>query len=273
MADDGPGSRPVAWVTGASRGMGADIAVQLAHAGYDVAITARNRERLEGVAAEIEAEGGRALVHPSDLTDRASVVGFADAALGELGECDVLVNNGIYQDAGTFQLILDTEPDEMIRTYEADVVAPTILAQRAIASMLERGGGTVVNMSSSSVYLEPVGTVHDNGWSFCYVSAKAGVDQMASLVNVELGARGIRAFTVEPGFVAYGENFAETLEKYPGRPISPPESIGPAVVWLVESPDADRLLRKRVSLPDVTHRQHLLPDWDGPGTSYASTRD
>jgi NAD(P)-dependent dehydrogenase (short-subunit alcohol dehydrogenase family) len=272
MVEDGTGARPVAWVTGASRGMGAEIALRFAQAGYDLAITARDRQRLEGVAGEIAAAGGRALVHPSDLTDRASVVAFADAALAELGRCDVVVNNGVYQDAGTFQLILDTEPDEMLRAYEADVVGPTVLVQRAVAVMVEQGRGTVVNMSSSSVFLDPIGTVHDNGWSFCYVAAKAGIDQMASMVNVELGDRGIRAFTVEPGFVAYGADFAETLAKYPGRPISPPESIGPAVVWLVESPDADRLLRKRVSLPDLAHRQGLLPGWDGPGSNYASTR-
>ena len=67
--DNGTGDRPVAWVTGASRGMGADTAVQLARAGYDLAITARDRQRLEYVAGEIEAEGGRALVHPLDLAD------------------------------------------------------------------------------------------------------------------------------------------------------------------------------------------------------------
>jgi NAD(P)-dependent dehydrogenase (short-subunit alcohol dehydrogenase family) len=269
---NGAGARPVAWVTGASRGMGADIAVQFARAGYDVAITARDEQRLRGVAGEIEAAGGRALVHPSDLTDRPSVVGFAEAALAEFGRCDVVVNNGVYQAPGAFQLIMDTDPDEMILSYEADVVAATVLAQRAIAAMLEHGGGTVVNMSSSSVFLEPQGTVKDNGWSFGYVAAKAGIDQMASLINVELGDRGIRAFNVEPGFVAYGERFRTVLEKYPGRPVSPPESIGPAIVWLVESPEADRLLRKRVSLPDLTHRRGLLPGWNGPGSDFASTR-
>jgi NAD(P)-dependent dehydrogenase (short-subunit alcohol dehydrogenase family) len=252
--------------------MGADIAVQFARAGYDLAITARDRSRLEGVASEIEAEGGRALVHPSDLTDRSTVIGFADAALQEFGRVDVVVNNGVYQADGAFQLVMDTEPDEMIKSFEADVVSPTILAQRAIEAMIDRGGCTVVNMSSSSVFLEPQGTVHDNGWSYGYVAAKAGIDQMAGMINVELGDRGIRAFTVEPGFVAYGERFAMSLEKYPGRPVSPPDCIGPAIVWLVTDPDATRLLRKRVSLPDLTHKRGLLAGWDGPGSPFASTR-
>ena len=66
--------RPVAWVTGASRGMGADTSVQLARAGYDVALTARDQRRLDEVADEVRAEGGRALAVASDLTDRGSIV-------------------------------------------------------------------------------------------------------------------------------------------------------------------------------------------------------
>ena len=69
---------------------------------------------------------------------------------------------------------------------------------------------------------------------------------------------------------AYGERFTTTLAKYPGVPVSPPESIGPAIVWLVGSPDADRFLPKRVNLPGLTHKQGLLPGWDGPGTVYAT---
>lgn len=269
---DGTGDRPVAWVTGASRGMGADTAVQLARAGYDLAITARDRTRLDAVAAEIAAVGGRTLVHPVDLTDRQAVSGFADAALGEFGRCDAVCNIGIYQGSGVFQLVIDTDLDELTRSFEADVVAATLLCQRAVPSMLEHGGGTIVNMSSSSVFLDPPGTVHDNGWSFAYVAAKAGIDQLASLLNVELGPQGIRAFNVEPGFVAYGEVLADTLRKYPGIPVSPPECIGPAIVWLLQDPGASRLLAKRISLPNLTAKQGLLEGWAGPGSQFASTR-
>lgn len=262
--------RPVAWVTGASRGMGADTARCFAHAGYDVALTARDQTRLDAVATDIRAAGAKALPIPSDLTDRASVAAFADAALERFGRCDVVVNIGIYQGEASWQLVLETPLDEMIISYEADVIAPVLLCQRAIPSMLERGRGTIVTMSSSSVFLDPPGTVHDNGWPFAYVSAKAGVDQLASILNVEHGSQGLRAFNAEPGFVAYGADFQETLDKYPGRPISPPECIGPAILWLVQSPDADRLIKKRVSLPDLTNKLGLLPGWDGPGSAFAT---
>ena len=120
------------------------------------------------------------------------------------------------------------------------MISPAYLCQRAIPLMLEQGGGTIVNMSSSSVVREPPGNVHQNGWSLAYVAAKAGIDRFASILNVELGGRGIRAFNFEPGFVAYEDVLAEKLAKYPGVPVSPPEAIGPAIVWLVQSPDADR---------------------------------
>ena len=260
--------RRVAWVTGASRGMGANTAVQLAKAGFDVALTARDQARLAAVAEKIEAVGRSALPHPADLTDRDAVCGFAEAALSRFGRCDVVCNTGIYEGPGLTSMFLDTPVQEFALSFEADVLAPAALCQRAIPVMIEQGGGTIVNMSSSSVFLDPPGTVRDNGWSLAYVAAKAGIDQFASIFNVELGPAGIRAFNAEPGFVAYGEELRASLAKYPGIPVSPPEAIGPAIVWLVESPDADRLLSKRVYLPGITHKYRLLADWDGPGSAY-----
>lgn len=262
----------VAWVTGGSRGMGADTALRLARAGYDVVLTARDQARLDVVAAEIEAVGQQALPLATDLADRAAVAAFADAAVERFGRCDVVCNIAIHQGPGAFELFLDTTPDDFAVAYEVDVIAPVVLCQRAIPLMLAQGGGTIVNMSSSSVYLDPPGTVKDNGWGLAYVAAKAGIDQFASILNVELGSQGIRAFNVEPGFVAYGDELARALEKYPGMPVSPPESIGPAIVWLVEAGEnAERLRSKRVNLPGLTHKQGLLEGWGGPGSMYPPT--
>jgi NAD(P)-dependent dehydrogenase (short-subunit alcohol dehydrogenase family) len=264
-------TRRVAWVTGASRGMGADTAIRLAAAGYDVAITARDQSRLDALAREIGALGGQALALASDLTDRGSVAAFAEAAQLRFGRCDVVCNIGIYQGPGGRQLFMDTALDELAISFEADVVAAALLCQQAIPSMVANGGGTIVNMSSSVVFLDPPGTVQANGWSLAYAAAKAGIDQFAKILNVELGAHGVRVFNVEPGFVAYGEDLEAALRQYPGVPVSPPESIGTAITWLVQSPDADRLLSKRVNLPGLAHRQGLLPGWGGPGTVYLAS--
>jgi NAD(P)-dependent dehydrogenase (short-subunit alcohol dehydrogenase family) len=272
MAEFEEARRKVAWITGANRGMGAETAVRLAAAGYDIALTARDAARLESVADEVRTHGVRALPFPSDLTDPASIHAFADAALMAFGHCDLLCNIGIYKGRGQTELMVETEPEDLAAHFTGDVVAAFVLVRRALDSMLERGSGTIINMSSSSVFLDPPDTVKNSGWSFAYVAAKAGIDQMASIINVELGDRGIRAFTVEPGFVAYGEAFAEKLRKFPDVPVSPPEAIGPAIVWLVENEGAQRLLGKRISLPHVTHKQGLLDGWSGPGTHFDTRR-
>lgn len=272
MAEFEDTRRKVAWITGASRGMGAETALRLAAAGYDIALTARDVARLEAVADEVRAHGVRALPFASDLTDLASIQAFADAALTSFGHCDVLCNFGIHKGRGQTELMLETEPDDLAAHFTGDVIAAFALFRRALASMLERGDGTIVNMSSSSVFLDPPGTVRTSGWSFAYVAAKAGIDRMASIINVELGDRGIKAFTVEPGFVAYGADFEAKLRKFPNVPVSPPEAIGPAIVWLVENEGARRLLNKRVSLPHLTHKHALLDGWGGPGTRFDTRR-
>ena len=249
--------------------MGADTAVRLAEAGFAVALTARDQDALDKVARKIETFGVEAFPYAADLTDRAAVAEFAEGALERFGRCDVLCNIGIYQAPAANQLFMDTDLSEFALSFEADVIAAALLCQRAIPSM-KINGGTIINMSSMVVVLEPTGTVQENGWPFAYSAAKAGIDRLAGILNAELGGEGVRAFSVEPGYVLYGPELEAQLRKYPGLQVSPPEVIGPAIVWLVRSPDADRLLTKRVNLPGVTQKYNLLPGWGGPGTSCPS---
>jgi 3-oxoacyl-[acyl-carrier protein] reductase len=269
MVPSNSGKRRVAWITGASRGMGADTALRLAELGYDVAITARDQERLELVAAEVENMGRRALPLASDLTDRSSVSAFADTAEKWGGHCDAVCNIGVYQGPGARQLFMDMPIEELDLTLEADVVAPALLCQRALPSMVAGGDGFIVNMSSAVVFLEPRGTIKDEGgWALSYAAGKAGIDQLAKLINVELGPAGVRAYTVEPGFVAYGDNYRNLVRDGQRASVSPAECIGPAIAWLSSSPEAGRLLAKRVHLPSITAKHGLLPGWEGPGSPY-----
>jgi len=159
--------------------------------------------------------------------------------------------------------------EELALSLEADVVAPVLLCQRAIPSMVAAGEGVIVNMSSAVVYLSPWGTIKDDrGWSLSYAAGKAGIDQVGKLINAELGPVGIRAFTVEPGYVAYGEGFRNRLSPDEKVPVSPAEAIGAAIAWLVRAPEATRLLSKRIHLPSITDKYRLLPDWNGPGSPY-----
>jgi len=261
--------RKVAWVTGASRGIGADTGLRLAQLGYDVALTARDQRRLDAVAEEIERAGQRALAMSSDLSDRASVAAFADAAREWGGRCDALCNIGVYQGAGASRLLLDMPIEELARSLEGDVVAPALLCQRAIPLMLANGGGVIVNMSSSVVHLTPWGTVdEDRGWSTAYAAGKAGIDQLGKMINAELGSAGVLAYTVEPGYVAYGDEFGRRLDPGERVPVVPAEAIGHAIAWLISSPDATKLLSKRIHLPAITERQALLTGWGGPGSPF-----
>lgn len=142
------------------------------------------------------------------------MVDFAGAATERFGRYDVVCNIGIYQGPGSQELLTDTTEDQLLASYEADVIAPVVLTKRAVPSMAAQGRRTVINMSPSSVVVDPPGTVKSGGWSFAYVAAKAASTLSASIVNVDLSDRGIRAFTVEPSFVTYGDRLAVALPKY-----------------------------------------------------------
>jgi NAD(P)-dependent dehydrogenase (short-subunit alcohol dehydrogenase family) len=171
-AADTPAQAPrkVALVTGASRGIGKAIAVELANAGYDVAIIARTvhegeaREHsstlkrsdtsplpgsLDATSALIQAAGARCVALQADLLDHPSLVHAAATVLAEWGHVDVLVNNGRYIGPGHMDHILDT-PVRVLRDHlEANALAPVVLVKEVVPQMIERGGGTVINITST----------------------------------------------------------------------------------------------------------------------------
>lgn len=269
--------------------MGASIALELAAAGYDVAIAARTLNEatrpkdyksmlntgslstLEAVAAGIEQHGAEALAVRMDLADLDSVAIAADTVLATFGRCDVLVNNGVYQGPGSTEFFLDTAISVFETHLRADVVAPGLLIQKLVPGMVARGSGFVVNMSSYVASNDPPGTVKTNGWTLSYAAGKAGIDRFAGVLNQELAGTGVVTFNVEPGFVAYGPALEDSLTKYPGMPVSPPEAIGTAVRWLVTTPGAERLAGKRIHLPAVATKNGLVPGWEGPGTRFATS--
>ncbi|MGI5420151.1 SDR family NAD(P)-dependent oxidoreductase [Actinomadura luteofluorescens] len=168
-------NRPVAMVTGASRGIGRRTALALAAAGYDVAFTARTVEEgrgripprhgraepipvpgsLERTGAEIEALGARALPVRMDLLDRASVTAAAGTVLDAWGRVDVLVNNAVAHIAGTHERFLDLDPEVAARTVTGNYLNQIVLLQAVLPAMLERGGGTIVDLCSGSATTDP----------------------------------------------------------------------------------------------------------------------
>jgi NAD(P)-dependent dehydrogenase (short-subunit alcohol dehydrogenase family) len=177
-----------ALVTGASRGIGAAAARALDRAGARVALAARSRSELEAVAAGLAHDP---VVLVTDLADPAAPARLAAEALEALGGVDVLVNNAA---AAHRSATADIDADLVDRLYAVNVRAPLLLVAALVPSMTERGGGSIVNLSSVSGV---VGTPQRAP----YAATKGAIDAATRSLAIELGPAGIRVNSVAPGVV------------------------------------------------------------------------
>ena len=273
----------VAFITGASRGIGKVCAQHLARAGYDVAITARTvqegeaREHsstlkksntkplpgsLAGTAEVIEAEGQKALMVPADLLDPASLGAAAATVLERWGHVDVVVHNGRYIGPGHMDLFMDTPVELHDKHLEANVLAPIILTRLVLPGMLARGDGVIINMASGSGTMDPPAPAGQGGWGLGYGMSKAALHRIAGLLEVELGDQGIYAFNLSPGFVAT-ERLALDMGEF-GFDASrgaPAAVVGAVAAWLVTAPEARTLNGQWIEAQPKCRELGLLPDW------------
>ena len=276
-------ARKVAFVTGASRGIGKGIAQHLARAGFDVAITARtvhageSREHsptvkrsdttplpgsLDETAEVIQREGVNAMVVPADILERASLGAAAATVLAQWGHIDVLVNNARYMGPGHMDRLIDTPLELLDKHLEGNAMAPIVLIKQVLPSMLERGGGTIVNVSSSSGLHDPPGPAGNGGWGLGYGFSKGAAYRIAGIVALELADRGIRAYNLEPGFVAT-ERIAQDMKPFgfdasTGVPVDVP---GAVCAWLVTDPAAADPNGRTVNAPEGCRELGLVPGW------------
>jgi len=273
----------VAFVTGASRGIGKAIAVHLARAGFDVAVAARTmrdgeaREHsstvarsdtsplpgsVDETAALVEHEGARAVRVFLDLTDRSTLAPAVDSVLAEWGRVDVLVNNGRYIGPGHMDHLLDTPVELLDAHLEANVMAPVILSQLVLPQMLERGDGYVVNITSSAGTSDPPAPAGEGGWGLGYAMSKGAMHRLAGIIAVELGSRGIVAFNLHPGFVATERMRIDMgAFGFDADSGAPADVIGAAAAWLVTAPEARALNGAWVEGQDLCRERSLLPGW------------
>ncbi|MGL6280274.1 MAG: 3-oxoacyl-[acyl-carrier-protein] reductase [Gaiella sp.] len=172
-----------ALVTGASRGIGRAIALELARGGASVVVGYRTgADEAAAVAAEL---GGRAV--QADVSDAASAAALVEAA----GEVDILVNNAGLTRDGLLARMSDEDWDTVIQTNLSSV----FYTCRAVARpMMKRRGGAIVNVSS-------IVGVHGNPGQTNYAASKAGIIGFTKSLARELGSRGVRANVVAPGYV------------------------------------------------------------------------
>ncbi len=182
-----------ALVTGATGGIGSEIARVLHAAGASVAISGTREERLDEVAADLEKSGGEGGVHvlPCNLADRAAtqaLVGRAEEAMGRL---DILVNNaGITKD-NLFMRMKDEEWDDVIAV---NLTSTFILMRAALRNMMRQRSGRIINMSSISGFIGNPGQGN-------YAATKAGIVGMTKSLAREVANRGITANCIAPGFI------------------------------------------------------------------------
>ncbi len=249
------GVRRTALVTGASRGIGKGIALALARAGYDVAITARTVDEgdpssiapetgtslpgsLSTTAREIERCGARAIPVKLDLLQLDTLAGAVDIAVRDLGgRLDVLVNNAIYVGVGNDTLFADCTPENLINRVTCNITAQMLITQRALHHMLAVGGGTICDVTSGAGQVTPRAPVGSGGWPLAYSVTKAGFHRIADMLVVEYGDRGIRAFNVNPGFVATERVVAAGAQlDFVARHGVSPAVIGTAIASLIDDP-------------------------------------
>lgn len=179
-------------VTGASSGIGAATARHLAAAGYRVVLTARRKDRIEALAAELPG----AVAHALDVTDRAAVDAFA----ASLDRCDILVNNA--GGALGADPVATADPADWRTMYEVNVLGVLHITQALLPALTASGDGTVVVVSSTAGH----GTYEGGGG---YVAAKHGAHVLAETLRLELCGEPVRVIEVAPGMVRT-EEFATT---------------------------------------------------------------
>lgn len=181
----------IALVTGASQGIGRACALELAAGGASVALAARNQEKLEQVAAEIQAKGGQAAAFPMDVSDENSIKAGVKAVIERFGKIDILVNNaGITRDT----LLLRMKRADWDSVLQTNLTAAFLCTQAVISSMLKQRWGRIINITS--VFGQTGQTGQAN-----YAASKAGLIGFTMSMAREVASRNITVNAVAPGYI------------------------------------------------------------------------
>ncbi|MCA9273545.1 MAG: 3-oxoacyl-[acyl-carrier-protein] reductase [Phycisphaerales bacterium] len=224
----------IAFVTGASRGIGKAVALRLAADGRHVVLASRSEGPLSEVKSQIEEAGGKASVCAVDISDRKAFAEAVEGVASEHGRLDILVNNaGITRD----NLILRMTDEEWDSVIETNLTSAFVAMRAAARAMMKGKFGRIVNIASTSGLVGNAGQAN-------YAASKSGLVGMTRTVAREIGGKGITANVVAPGFIQTDmtANLPESvLESVKGliqvKRLGTPEDIAAAVAY-VTSDDA-----------------------------------
>jgi citronellol/citronellal dehydrogenase len=197
----------VVLITGASRGIGKQLAIGFARRGASLVLAGRTAQASESpfpgtiheTAAEVRAQGARALAIRCDLALRADLESLCRAAIDEFGRVDILINNAAYFGPGHYDAFMSLSLDQWDTMIGVNLNAPVHACRILLPGMVERGSGIIICMTSAAATHDvPAGG--RGGISPAYPAAKAGLNRFVSALAAEIREHRIPVIAVEPGF-------------------------------------------------------------------------
>jgi len=180
----------VAIITGGGQGIGETYARSFAEAGASVIIAELNEEAGQRVASEICQSGDKALCIKTDVSSEVDAAAVADLAQSEFGGIDILVNNAAIFHGMRYETLLDVDLDYYYQIMKVNMHSPLVMTRAVADAMVQRGGGSVINQSSTAAWKAQGGY---------YGIAKLGVQGLTMCLASELGDRNIRVNAIAPG--------------------------------------------------------------------------
>ncbi len=214
----------VAIVTGASRGIGKAISILLAQSGSRVVLAARSEPQLKSVSEEISSQNGEALVIPTDLTVDKEMERLVQQTLKEWGSVDVLINNA---GLGKVAPVVKAKVSDWDETFRVNLRAPMFLSKLVLPTMMERGEGSIINISSVS------GKSGEANGS-AYSASKFGLMGFTQSLYEEVRDYGIRVSAICPGFV--DTPMIPQMRRMDRSKMIRPEDIAQTVLFVLTSP-------------------------------------
>ena len=234
-------------ITGGGSGIGRSTALMMAGAGAKVVLVGRTASKVEQVQKEIESAGGTATASSLDVADREAGLQLAKDVLAELGQVDVLLNNAGH--SSKHRMLMTTTPEELRSVIDSNLIGTIYLSQAVMPSMLERGEGTIINVSSLA------GVTPGLLAGMAYSAAKAAVINFTSFLNAEFKNTGVRASVVIPGEVD-----TPILD---GRPVNPSRDARDTMVTPEDAAEVITLiagLPQRTCIPELVIRPTYMRD-------------
>jgi len=225
----------VAFVTGASQGIGRACALRLAKDGAAVAVAARSQEKLNELVAEITAAGGSAVAFALDVSDEEQIKSTVKAAIAHFGKIDILINNaGITRD----QLVMRMKRADWDAVLQTNLTSAYLCIQQVIGSMLKQRWGRIINVSSVFAQTGQAGQAN-------YAASKAGLIGLTMAIAREVGSRNITCNAVAPGFIetamtaTLSDEFKQNaVKQIPLGRVGTAEDVAAAVAFLASDDSA-----------------------------------